>query len=749
MPDDDRTRRRLGDETKGRIADLASGWSVDESENPAPAAPAPAKPPAATPASAVKTPTPKPIATESSGARPKPMITESSGAKPRGDQTNARIAELASGWSVDSADTPEDSPALSEHRGPAPFTGPPDAPARKKPKTLPPPPPGSQQRKALEAAILETNTGPAPKSEPIRAKQPTVPPPVPPGARRSPTQQVPALPDRPSKSGMNAKPPSTVKSGPTETGTVNVSGMIGGMAPSQQLATPGLPGVGAVKTSTPFALPLPATPPAATPPRPPPAILRPPISAQPPDESGEATEVDPNAHLSVPVGEFDDGGTLLDKDKLRVAYEQSTIKRDAASALLGLPEQPLTVVGAPSVELLLGESAAQITRGDSQRGDATSIETAKFERGDPTLGPDATSIDPPGVGGAGAGGKLRTQAALRRKRGIGGDVKYVATAVLGVRRARRELGELELQQATRQKSRARHLLTLGRAAVGSEGYDHPALNKAREMLAIVEDERSQHTATVTAADSELMRVRTDRAEKAKAYAEAITNIDTELAEVTKKIEPLEKEVVSASRKAAELHDSLRRIDAQIAQTEASKVNVKSQKLDPASIQAELATLKADRLAVTRDEPRIAAELDALNPRIAALDARRSDARKRRIEIDDEEKKDQGRAQELLAAIGAKRKVVDRAAADAEQMRDKVLLELGERIYVDRPTSMQFELAPVDAIDVELGVTDRRLMELKEIIGSVDKLKLARGIAVIVLALSAVGAFVWWLIYMLA
>jgi Tfp pilus assembly protein PilO len=42
-----------------------------------------------------------------------------------------------------------------------------------------------------------------------------------------------------------------------------------------------------------------------------------------------------------------------------------------------------------------------------------------------------------------------------------------------------------------------------------------------------------------------------------------------------------------------------------------------------------------------------------------------------------------------------------------------------------------------------------LMELKEIIGSVDKWKLARGIAVIVLALTAIGALAWWLIYMLA
>jgi prefoldin subunit 5 len=242
-----------------------------------------------------------------------------------------------------------------------------------------------------------------------------------------------------------------------------------------------------------------------------------------------------------------------------------------------------------------------------------------------------------------------------------------------------------------------------------------------------------------------LRVRNDRAERAKVYAERIAALDAELAEVTKKLEPLEKESASSTRKAAELQESLRRIDAQIAATEASKHSVKKT-MDPASIQAEIASLKADRLAVTRDEPRIAAELDALNPRIAALEARRTEARKKRQELDEEEKKDQGRVQELLAAIGAKRKVVDRAAADAEEVRDKILLELGERIYVDRPSNMTFELAPIDAIDVELGVTDRRMMELREIISTVDKAKLARGIALIILVTAALGTLTFWMLY---
>src|SRR5262249_54573950 len=150
---------------------------------------------------------------------------------------------------------------------------------------------------------------------------------------------------------------------------------------------------------------------------------------------------------SVPRGEFEASGTLLDKSKLRIAYEQSTIKRDAANALLGVAEQPQTIVKETPVEVLLTETA------EHMRGDPTSIDpaTMRFERGDPTRG------DPTSIGNVDAvatpGGKVRAGAALRRKRGIGGDIRYVATAIFGVRRARRELAQLEDKQASRQQSR--------------------------------------------------------------------------------------------------------------------------------------------------------------------------------------------------------------------------------------------------------------------------------------------------------
>ena len=73
-------------------------------------------------------------------------------------------------------------------------------------------------------------------------------------------------------------------------------------------------------------------------------------------------------------------------------------------------------------------------------------------------------------------------------------------------------------------------------------------------------------------------------------------------------------------------------------------------LDRAGIQAEIASLKADQKSVQSDEPTIAAELDALDPRIAAIKAARTEADKKRTELEQSELEDQRRTTELFEAI---------------------------------------------------------------------------------------------------
>ena len=606
--------------------------------------------------------------------------------------------------------------------------------ARPKAKTAPPPPPGSAARRVADqeretsVSLLPAATGT------LRTSSPTRPPPPPPRSRTSSSGPVVARPHTPS-SGPVAVSASLA---PTASGSI-----------STPIATPVAPSAsgpaGTPRTKPPTAPPPPRAKPTAPPPIPAGARTKPPTQQLPaiPTPRAEAvTREDPTdpERRTVPIGEFDHASTHLEKDSLRIAHSQATIKRDAANSLLGIAEAPLTVVKETPPEVLLTESA------EHGRGDPTSIDpqTVRFERGDPTqLGrPDLALATPP-AGVHTAAGRLRTVAALRRKRGIFGDVRYVATVGFGARSARRELVELEAQQQLRQQERRRHLITLGRTAVISDGFDHPALGPARDQLGSVEDERARHTGQVAAADGELARVRRDRETHAKQFAIDLAAVEAELAELAKRYEPLIKEQASVTKRGAELREALRRIDGKIAETTALFVSVKSPRQDPAAIQAELATLKADRLAVQRDEPVIAADLDALNPRIATIEAKRNESQKRRAELIAGEDNDQRRTAELLEAIGAKRKVMDRAAGDAEALRDKILFELGERLNVDRPETLAAQLAPLDAIEVDLGTVDRRMMELREILSSIDRAKLARGIAVIVLTLAVAGAFTWW------
>ena len=185
---------------------------------------------------------------------------------------------------------------------------------------------------------------------------------------------------------------------------------------------------------------------------------------------------------------------------------------------------------------------------------------------------------------------------------------------------------------------------------------------------------------------------------------------------------------------------MKRLDLEI-QTVSQRLDTESE--DPTTVRAEIATLKADRKEVSREEPMLAAELDGLNPKIAEIEAKRLAAQTKRVELVAKEQDDQRRVEELLVAIGAKRKVLDRATADSETQRDKILFELAEQLYVDRPTSLSAQLAPIDSIDVEAGTSERRMMELREILSTVDRRKLARGVAALLL-ISAVIAGVAWL-----
>lgn len=748
MPDDERSRRRLGDATKSRIADLASGWSVDapSSAEPPPLgtdtdpvarvdAPSPTSesgssllPPPPTPqAPVVVAPLPAPPPAvpppPKPGTIPPPIAAPPREKKPTVPPGYAKIQAPV--------------------KAPAPEP-PPSGPTRTKPKTNPPPPPGSPERKALEDKIVATKVRddvtdvmpPRPDALPAlgRSGKPPTSPPPPPPRTKSPTAPPPPPGSSARTTGANpvlrSKPPTAP---PPPPGSPERSKPLSYPPSSERAKSPSVPPPPpgpkyprAGYEGAPSPLSTSSTnddsdaKPFASEARTPAVIIEAGAFAgnAPPPTAGELA-----AKQWVPTGEFGEGADT----------KQITAKRDAAEAILKIPDEET-----PVEDLEDGEPRNKVDP-----------KTKPFERGDPTHNapPDATEIQSPTRVKQLTGGTLRRHAALRRKRGLYGDVRYVFTAVFGVRNARGELTALEHRQEVRATSRRRHLITAGRAAATMDNFDHPALGRSRDTLALIEDERAKHAGAVAASDAELDRVRRDRETNRVAHLEAIAKTDGEIAELAKKLEPLEKEAAAARKKSSELREEVHRIDKKIADTEALLVSVKGEKLDKAGVQADIATFKANKQAVLRDEPVIAAELDALNPRIAALEATRSELQKKKLELDKSDQEDQRRTLELLEAIGAKRKVVERASADAETARDNALFELGERLYVDRPAQLSPQLSPIDRIDLEIGEDERRAMELKEILSNIDKAKFARGLAMIILALGGAITLTWLLLSM--
>jgi hypothetical protein len=758
VPDDERKGRRLGDDTKGRIADLASGWDSNAPPVPEPPikreASGPARVPSDAPRRKLRTQPPPPP-----GSAARKALED-------------KIDELREAYE-DDAPRPAAPPAGSRPPPAAPGRAP-AAPTPRPPRT-----PTGQAPAGKRPARAELDLSSLPEADRTRENRGAV------GIKHDRNASLTAN----MASGTIGETPPPI----FDRGAI-AAGQRGAIA-SERLTGPardegrdaaasarlGSPPGDAIPPRLPERSPSGKAAPAGTGPtaaRGSGAIADPPPVAAPratTDDSlaealaGLVSSPEPAApaagdppRLAVPVGEFDHAETVLEQGKRRIAHAQATIKRDAASALLGIaapapPRMPAAEVLFDEPTRKRGEEFDEPTR---KRGeefedptreaaradfDASAASTGRFDRGDPTVGdprPDATALHAP-ASAAAPTGTLRSSASLPRRRGIAGDLLYIATVIAGLRRTRRELTALTARQTTRQQSRRHHLITLGRAAVTADGFDHAALAATREQLASIEDERSQHAGHVVAADAELARVRRDREAKAKQYAEDIARLAGELAGLARKLEPLEKEVTAARKRGVGLHEALRRIDARIAATEASLSSPRAAKLDRAEVQAEIAMLRADRKAIQSDEPVIAGQLDALNPRVAALEAARGEAERKRTELEAAEHDDQRRVEELLAAIGAKRKVVDRAAADAEALRDKILFKLGERLYVDRPADLTAELAPIDEIDLELGSADRRMMELREILASVDRWKLARGIALLVVVLGAIGAAATW------
>jgi hypothetical protein len=389
------------------------------------------------------------------------------------------------------------------------------------------------------------------------------------------------------------------------------------------------------------------------------------------------------------------------------------------------------------------------------RSDADIHHSLTSMRADVTVVPgredDATTIEPP----ASLAGKLaapshvvramREAPTLPRAKGVLGDLRYVLTVISGVRRAKQDLIEVEDEITTLKADRASRLADLGRSAISDDRFDQTAVRSSRDVLYDIEDRRSRHAGAAAAADAELDAIERAREADVRKAADEIAAAEKDIARLDEELGPLERDAAAARKRAAQVKSTLASIDSRITAAKASLVSVKGPQKDPGAIEAELATLRADRQAVSRDEPAIAAELDGLLPRIASLQAARADAAARITAARNLEIEAKGRSTDQVAAVQARRRVESRAAADAKTASERALIELGERLYVERPDDLTIRLGAVDKQDVAIATAQRKAIELRELIGSVERGALLRGAAYWLLLLAAVTALVLLLV----
>ncbi len=348
---------------------------------------------------------------------------------------------------------------------------------------------------------------------------------------------------------------------------------------------------------------------------------------------------------------------------------------------------------------------------------------------------DATTIEPPSTladrASASLAGApravLRVGPTLGRRPGVVGDLRYVFTVFFGLRRARRELLDAEDEITTLKADRASRLADLGRAAISDDRFDQTAVRVSRDLLADIEDRRSRHAGAAAAADAELDAIERERESSLRRIGDQLEAAQEEVTRLDKEIGPLERESGAVRKRAAQLKETLSNIDGKIAAARASLVSIKGPDRDAAAVEAELASLCADREAVARDEPGLAAELDALLPRIASLESARGDAQARITAARAAEADARSRANEQVAAVQARRRVENRAAADARHLSERALVELGERLYVERPTDLTLRLGAVESQDLAIATATRRAIEQRELIASVERGALWRGI----------------------
>ena len=163
---------------------------------------------------------------------------------------------------------------------------------------------------------------------------------------------------------------------------------------------------------------------------------------------------------------------------------------------------------------------------------------------------------------------------------------------------------------------------MGADGIGDPALDGAAIDAARDQLAALEEERAARAGEVAGADADAATIERNRKGELDKQAEALKAAEAELAAIAARLAPLIKEAEAVRKKGDELRATLARQDDLLRAQDAKAVAMRG-KADRAAVDAEIATLRADRVAIAKDEPALAAQLAELAPRIAALEDRKS------------------------------------------------------------------------------------------------------------------------------
>lgn len=336
-----------------------------------------------------------------------------------------------------------------------------------------------------------------------------------------------------------------------------------------------------------------------------------------------------------------------------------------------------------------------------------------------------------------------TRPALPRQSGLLDDVRYVFTVVTGVARVRRELRRLRERLGEESDARLAKIMMLAREIVGDSSLVLPALDASREALVDIEERRSQLAGVVAAADADIEVINRTRATESEANAAALARLDRTVADLDQALEPLERKAAQVRKRCSALRDTLDTLGDRIRRLEANLGRI-GDGAGRAGVEAELASVRAEREAVAMDEPAIIAKLGELEPEIATLTGERSE---RRAEIDamrQRERESKASAEDKRSTAETGKQAIQADIARADSERDQALRELGEALCRERPRRLALRLRPIDLHDDAITTLERHIYELEELVRGINRGALARGLLIIIAAVAAPAAIIWML-----